>query len=44
MTEVIVAGHADYGTSVEKSMSMVMGKTTGFHFIDFDADDGVDSL
>lgn len=44
MCNLIVVGHGIYGTSVQRSLSMIYGETPGMYFIDFEPEDSADIL
>ncbi|MEG0853566.1 MAG: hypothetical protein RSF82_06820 [Angelakisella sp.] len=44
MTNVIVAGHAGYGTAIENSLAMILGSAEGFEYVDFNRDDSLETL
>jgi PTS system N-acetylgalactosamine-specific IIA component len=44
MTKVIVTGHAGYASFIKNSMAAIMGSSDDFFFVDFNADDNLDTL
>ena len=44
MTKVIVAGHGGFGSAIKNCLGMLLGETPGMYYVDFNAEDNLDSL
>lgn len=44
MSNLIITGHGSYGSSIERSLKMICGETTGMYFIDFTEQDSLSTL
>ncbi len=44
MSKVIICGHCGYGTAIKNTLSMLVGETEGFYYVDFNFTDDLNTL